>query len=105
MSDINKARESLDKCGYQHPETINKKADKIYKTFNPDTDSKDPYIKQKKSSIYATFSEKELGSNCPKCGDTAMYICNCEHKDKACKNNHVWFIDINGTIQNGDPHE
>ena len=105
MSDINKAREALNTCGYQHPETLNKKSDKIYKTFNPGTDSKDPYVKPSKTSVYATFTEKDTKFNCPECGDKALYSCNCQYKDKACKNNHIWFTDLDGTIRNGDPHD
>lgn len=106
MGDIEKARQQLSECGYQHPETNIYSNTKLYKTFDTEA-KKEAYKKPQISSCYAKFTDKDMSFelDCPKCGDKALYMCNCEFKDKQCKNGHVWFTNTNGKIQNGDPHE
>lgn len=106
MSRIEEARRKLQISGYQHPETIKYSSDKKYKVFNSE-DYKTSTDKPK----YATFSEKKDSenvvnkNNCLVCEEEYLYVCDCEMKDKQCKNGHVWFEDKSGDIKEGDPHD
>lgn len=107
MNDIERAKQQLASSGYVHPSNTNSSADKKYKTFNSEEKTKNVYNSSAASSDYAKFTEKEetLSLGCPICGEDALYACNCEFRDKACKNNHVWYINKDGKITEGDPHE
>ena len=104
MPNIETNRKELHISGYVHPVSTssNKNA---YKTFN--TESKnDDYATSKSKSAYATFTDKQSTSKgCPDCGGDALYECNCELKDKQCSKGHVWYINKDGHIKRGDPHD
>ena len=105
-SDVEKARSNLNISGYQHPSSTSSSNKSVYQTFNPK--SKNPYEQSNKGTVYKTFTDKEsrkkMGLTCIVCDEEPLYECNCEYKDKACKNNHVWYQD-KGNIKQGDPHE
>jgi len=107
MSDISKAKQQLKNSGYVHPTDLNSASNNQYKTYNSEEKTKSVYNSSKASSVYAKFTEKEceLKLGCPICGEKALYACNCEFNDKACKNNHVWYTNKDGKITEGDPHE
>jgi hypothetical protein len=44
-------------------------------------------------------------NGCPDCGGEALYVCDCEFKDKQCSNGHVWYVNSKSVIKRGDPHE
>lgn len=108
---MEKARRQLQISGYVHPENAVSSKDKRYKTFDTETNEKKNYGSSVINSGYATFTDKEsektrknLFMICPECGQTALYECNCEYKDKQCGNGHVWYINRSGRISRGDPH-
>jgi len=107
MSDIERAKQKLAASGYVHPSNNNPSVDNNYKSFNSEEKTKDVYNTSKAPSIYATFTEREesLVLGCPICGEKALYACECEFEDKACKNKHVWYTNKEGKITEGDPHE
>jgi hypothetical protein len=94
MSSIENSRKDLKISGYNP-----------YKTFNTENKNSN-YEKSNTKSVYSTFTDKESVSNgCPECGGEAMYICECEFKDKQCSKGHVWHINKYGSVTTGDPHE
>jgi hypothetical protein len=104
MSNIEKADKNQEIIGYVHP-INNNGFNSQYKSFN--TDCKlDDYSTTIKKSNYAKFNEKETntGNDCPVCTQEALYECECEYKDKQCKNGHVWYINNSGSSTKGDPH-
>lgn len=109
MSEIEKARQNLKISGYQHPtEIIAPTSTKQYKSLNTESKEKN-YVSASNKSIYATFTPKDPSNpdnqSCPLCGEDALYECECKYKDKQCSKGHVWYINKEGKIQNGDPHD
>lgn len=109
MSNIEKARRNLKISGYQHPtEVVSVVNKKSYKTFNSEK-KEDDYVKPKPRSGYATFSDKPESNKqykgCPQCGRDVLYECDCPLKDKQCEKGHVWYVNRDGHIKSGDPHE
>jgi hypothetical protein len=104
MSEVENQRKNLQISGYQHPTKLQSKTNKLYKTFNKESKEK-AYGKSKYSEIYATFSSEKSMRQCPYCQEDALYECSCPLKDKQCSNGHVWYIDKNGVIKKGDPHD
>ena len=112
MSEFDKSRQDIKINGYVHPvENIHKKPsnnNNPYKTFNPEKKGTD-YLSSKNKSVYATFSDKEVlketSNVCPQCRGEALYICNCELRDKQCEKGHVWYTEKSGHIKTGDPHD
>lgn len=109
MSDIERARRQLQISGYVHPENTNTSKSKRYKIFDSQNKEKKSYMSSLNFDHYATFSEKKSQQNllmiCPVCGGQAMYECSCKYKDKQCSKGHIWYINLNGKIAKGDPHE
>ena len=86
--------------------------DKRYKTFDTETTEKKDYGSSLSNTGYATFTDKDFTKTqqkkrmtCPECGSVALYVCNCERKDKQCENGHVWHFNKDGQIVSGDPHD
>ena len=106
MSDIEKIRRETTIAGYVHPiENTSKNNTNRYKTFNAEKKGTD-YVTAKNKSAYAKFTDNEtIPKGCPDCGGQALYVCDCELKDKQCDKGHVWYIDKSGHIKKGDPHE
>jgi len=107
MTDIDNSRKNLSIPGYQHPEKQIVKQENQYKIF--DSESKNDYITSTNCTKYgyAKFTDevsKFENTKCPSCNQEALYECDCEYKDKQCKNGHVWFIQDNKKIK-GDPHD
>lgn len=107
MSSIEKDRKELTITGYVHPTTTSSNKN-VYKTFN--TESKgEYYVSAKTKFAYATFTSKndsmKQSQGCPYCGEDALYECDCELKDKQCSKGHVWYINREGHIKRGDPHD
>lgn len=105
MSNIEKARRELKISGYVHPTAKPSGSFNPYKTFNTESKKSD-YETAKNKSCYATFTDKESVTNgCPTCGGDALYVCECELKDKQCSKGHVWYLNKSGHIRKGDPHD
>ena len=106
MSNIEQQRE-LKISGYVHPtENIpNNNNINPYKSFN--TEKKDyTYIPYNNKGIYATFTDKNRSiKGCPDCGGDAIYICDCELRDKQCSKGHIWYYDKSFNIKRDDPHK
>ena len=107
MSNIEKDRRELKISGYVHP-TSNNSVYNPYKTFNTENKSTN-YATTKKKSAYATFTDQESvqkqSNVCPDCDGVALYVCDCELKDKQCYKGHVWYTNKSGQIKRGDPHD
>lgn len=103
MSNMPTSREKLHISGYVHPSETIPAVKNEYKIFNTESDEKD-YVSVKAKPVYAVFSDKQSFNMCPTCGEKALYVCNCELKDKQCANGHVWHINKEGKITKGDPH-
>lgn len=106
MSNIENARKDLKISGYVHPTEIITPLDKnTYKVFNTES-KKEDYVSVKPQNTYAIFSNKTGHPNgCPECGEEALYVCDCDKKDKQCSKGHVWYINSTGHITKGDPHD
>lgn len=104
-NNIETDRKDLQIKGYVHPsEIITSSESNIYKTFNTES-KKGDYTSANQPNTYATFSENSTQpAGCPVCGEEALYVCNCEKKDKQCSKGHVWHINKSGHITKGDPH-
>lgn len=94
--------------GYEHPtqEQGNYSSTQtIYKTF---TEGKRP---KKNESFNSTKTHKRYSiiqaniTTCPICNEEPIHICPCSHSDKKCNNNHIWYLDRDGKIINGNPHK
>lgn len=112
MSDIDHARNSLDaqltSMGYVHPDTNNQTGGG-YKTYSQTSDN--VYV-SRSFDQYATFNTKTDAKQqvqktdvCPSCDNKAMYSCRCPVGEMMCKNNHMWYVEKNGKLVMGDPHE
>jgi hypothetical protein len=108
MSNIEKTRSELKISGYVHPIAKPSGIYNPYKTFNTESKKSD-YETAKNKSGYATFTDKQSttkqADGCPDCGGEALYVCNCELKDKQCEKGHVWHVTKLGHIKRGDPHD
>ena len=103
MSNENKISVS----GYEHPTELilsNPRTNKKYKIFNNGTD-KSPYVSSGQKYKYLRYTDKKTQNICPECGEEALYECKCDNKDKQCSNGHVWYINKEGFITKGDPHD
>jgi hypothetical protein len=107
MSNIEKDRTNLKISGYVHPTEVITTSDiNTYKVFNTES-KKEDYSSVKPQTTYAIFSDKTPTGQpvgCPVCGGEALYVCNCELKDKQCSKGHVWYINKDGHITKSDPH-
>ena len=111
---IDQQRKDLDaklaEIGYQHPEQ-NSQGASLYKIYAED--GTDTYVSQHQDP-YATFNtdQPELKQNqvhktdiCPTCEEKASYSCPCPVGEMMCKKGHMWYVQKNGTVVLGDPHE
>ena len=105
MSDIKNREMKI--TGYIHPtENTSNNSINTYKIFNTEEKNTDYTTSRKKGGGYATFTDKNsIPKGCPECGGEALYVCDCELKDKQCYNGHIWYIDKYCHIKKGDPHE
>ena len=101
MSDIEQARKKLKISGYYHPKNIKSIKNNMYKTFN---EKNKDYRSSLRNYDYATFTSGSLEIKCPNCKKDALYQCDCVYKDKQCVNGHIWYVDKDGKIVQGDPH-
>lgn len=94
--------------GYTHPTTVVSSRGNVYKTF---TEGKKRKKKEKFGSTTvngnkysSAVTEDKIVHNCPKCSEEAVKVCPCGYSDKTCPNGHVWYIDREGMVKNGNPH-
>jgi hypothetical protein len=116
MSDVTRAKNELDaklaSMGYVHPEKPQMGHGNLYKTIDV-KDEKAVYQSSKVRNPYRNFTEQEEPQEqvqrtdiCPRCDTKALYRCECqEFGDQMCQNNHVWWVNKQGQIINGDPHD
>lgn len=111
---INEVESKLSSKGYVHPDVHHRPNSDAYTTINI-KDKNAVYQRSSKPNIpYASFNHKKMSDNltevqktdiCPMCDTKALYKCDCyEFHDMMCKNNHVWWVNTNGQVINGDPH-
>ena len=120
MSDIARAKNDLDtklaKMGYVHPEKPQMGSDDRYHTIDVKDEKAVYQTSDKYANPYSNFSGEMKSSEntaktiqktdiCPECDTKALFRCECEEfGDQMCKNNHVWYVNKQGQIINGDPH-
>lgn len=105
----------LAKMGYVHPTEGNSSRQPQYMGYSVSDDQKalgmGEYLAPKPYDPYAVFNAENSGANtdhtdiCPLCDEKAMYSCSCPFLDMMCKQGHIWFVQKNGTVKIGDPHE
>lgn len=103
-------KKRLQDAGYKHPDTysLDGKTSK-YKTFSDtDINRKTKDINDFGSAIagriYSLNKNIEDLDACPKCKSVVVKTCQCGYSDKTCKNGHIWYVDRDGSIKNGNPH-
>jgi len=99
----------LSKMGYVHPDDKASNQQSVYSVYSEKEG--DPYV----ASVYdpyKTFSsdmEREkielLAMFCPVCKEKAVLACDCDFKDRMCKNDHTWYMSKEGKTVVGDPHD
>ena len=116
MSDIQRAKNDLDaklaKMGYVHPENPQMGSNKRYRTIDVKDENAVYQASNHKDTPYSNFSgemkvEKVVQRTdiCPECDTKALFRCECkEFGDQMCKNNHIWWVNPQGQVINGDPH-
>jgi len=111
--DIERERNNLSINGYVHPETPQSTLQNTYKVIDVKDDKATYESSSKLANPYRNFTqneeklEKEVQRNdiCGQCGSKALYVCECkEYQDMMCENNHVWWVNQQGQIIDGDPH-
>tara|TARA_R110002111_G_scaffold26410_4_gene57187 strand:+ start:328 stop:657 length:330 start_codon:yes stop_codon:yes gene_type:complete len=105
-NEIDRARKSLEISGYVHPDTINSEINP-YKSYSEE--SKNVYVSSN-DDVYSKFEEKNNDSKqqsffCAKCNKKASYQCPCTVGEMMCENNHMWYVENDGKVIFGDPHD
>lgn len=88
--------------GYVHPESNNYNKKGVYKTFNEESKKK-PFGVTTVGKSYAK-QNTVVTEKCPKCEAEVINSCYCSYSDRKCENGHIWYVDRDGNIKEGDPH-
>lgn len=117
--------ENLASKGYIHPENAVYNSSGAYMTYSDQGNNpyvmknrRDPYMmygdidrvdgKENKQNseahVESTQQEKPPVTQCPQCGLSPSYECDCMYHEVMCKNGHIWYTLKNGVIVEENPH-